>query len=30
VVACGGVALAYKYGLPKPEYFKRAFEILKR
>jgi hypothetical protein len=30
VLACGGAALAYKYGLPKPEYVKQAFGLLKR
>ncbi len=30
LLGCGGVALAYKYGLPKPEHFKRAFALLKR
>jgi hypothetical protein len=30
LLVCGGSALAYKYGLPKPEQVKRAFELLKR
>jgi len=30
VVACGGAALAYKYGLPKPEHLKWVFALLKR
>jgi len=30
VVACGGVVLVYKYGLPKPEHLMRAFALLRR
>jgi hypothetical protein len=30
LLGCGGIALAYKHGLPKPEHLKQVFELLKK